>query len=98
MFNKIIAGVVSGIVGTLTIVILLIAWSAISEGLRNVDPNNPALGNVVNESDKAVKETVSWYFTIDDLEGLVAFIGIIMAVISGAIWLFNKIQPASSYY
>jgi hypothetical protein len=98
MFNKIIAGIISGIIGTITIVMLLIAWAAISYGLSNVSPNNPNAEKVINESDKAVKESVSWYFIIDDIEGLITFVGIILAVIFGAIWLFDKIEESNNTY
>ena len=101
MVDKITASILGGIGTTLTIIVLLIAYGAISNGLRQIDPKNPVLGQTIDNTNKAVNEGVNSYLTWDDIIGTIELIGVIVGLIVGAVasgvWLWNKFNPPSYF-
>jgi len=98
MINKIIAWIAGGIATTLMIVILLIAYGAISEGLRQVDPNNPVLGQTIDNTDQAVNEAISWHSVIGTIEWAIFIIGLIVGIVFTIIKLIDKYYSSQSNF
>ncbi len=97
MANKVIAWIIGGITTTLMIIILLIAWTAISNALKEIDPNNPVIGQTIDNSNEAVNEVVSWHSIIGSIGDIVFFIGLVVGIIFVAIKIIDEYQ-SSQYY
>jgi len=99
MANKVIAWFVGGITTTLMIIVILLAWTAISTGLRQVSPNNPAVTQVIDNSDKAINESITWYQIIGGIGDIIFFAGLIFGVAYGVVKFLEHLDPsyAQSY-